>query len=110
MKLIVFDRTRRKRFDVGASPVLLLSKVIGDSKNVITNAVGFPIAARIEIQIVVYQIITDQFMYGLGLLSVGVMLAVVKACRAALDARMSRSGGTHNYFTHLQTTSFSHKE
>ena len=70
MKLTAFDRTRRKQFDVAASPVLLLSKATGDSKNVIINAVGFAIAARIEIRIVANQhqlIITDQFGYGLGL-------------------------------------------
>ena len=73
---------------VAASLVHLLSKATGDSKNVITNAVGFAIAARIEIRIVANQIITDQFGYGLGLLGVGVMLAVVKVCHAALDARI----------------------
>ena len=70
---------------------LLLSKatgVTGNSKNVITNAVGFAIAARIEIRIVANQIITDQFEYGLGLLGVEAMLAVVKVCHAALDARI----------------------
>jgi hypothetical protein len=36
-------------------------KATGDSKNVITNAVGFAIAARIEIRIVANQIITNQF-------------------------------------------------
>ena len=60
MKLTVFDHSSR-RFDVAASPVLLLSKATGDSKNVITNAVEFAIAARIEIRIVANQIITDQF-------------------------------------------------
>jgi hypothetical protein len=39
-------------------------------------------------QIVANQITTDQFEYGLGLLGVGVMLAVVKVCHAALVARM----------------------
>ena len=42
-------------------------------------------------QIVANQITTDQFEYGLGLLGVGVMLAVVKVCHAgdaALDARI----------------------
>ena len=53
-------------FDVAASPVLLLSKATRNSKNVITDAVGFAIAARIEMRIVTNQIITDQFEYGLG--------------------------------------------
>ena len=88
MKLTVFHRTRRKRFDVAASPALLLSKATGDSKNVITNAVGFVMATRVEIRIVANQIITDQFEHELGLLGVGVMLAVVQVCHAALDARI----------------------
>ena len=67
MKLTAFDCTRRKQFDVTASPVILLSEATGESKNVIINAVGLAIAARIEIRIVANQIITDQFGYGLGL-------------------------------------------
>ncbi len=91
MKLTAFDNTRRKRFDrfdVAVSPVLLLSNATGNYKNVITNAVGFAIAARIELRIVDNLIITDQFGYELGLLGVGVMLAVVKVCHVALDARI----------------------
>jgi hypothetical protein len=47
-------------------PFFCYQKATGDSKNVIANAVGFAIAARIEIRIVANQIITDQFGYGLG--------------------------------------------
>ena len=101
------DRTRRKWFDVAPSRVLLLSKATGDSKTVITNAVGFAIAARIEIWIVTNQIITDQFGYvlGLGLLGVGVMLAVVKVCHAVLDARLVAQW-EHTQLFHTFTNNF----
>jgi hypothetical protein len=105
MKLTAFDRTRRKRFDVAAAHVFLLSKATGNSKNVITNAVGFSNAARIEIRIVANQIITDQFEYGLGLLGVGVMLAVVKVCHAALDARIVAQW-EHAKLFHTFTTNY----